>query len=210
MAKGKAPAPEGQQQPKIDSFAKKTQTWKRDFKNSIEVDRKVVRFVVSSNQALSIIENREFRELLPKEYQPPNRHTFTTLMLDNAYLFTKAAVQAMMSSNPNMFMGCQVDHTTAGNYDQFGSFCVQFIDEDFKLHSVSTGTFPYEGPHTGDALYNSCEDAQGLVNEWNLDKFQRVYTTDSYTGNKKGFDNKPDIYWIPCLAHQMHNTVKMA
>ena len=207
-AKGEAPASEEQQQLKIDNLLKKTQTWKRDSKNSIEMDRSIVRFVASTNQPLSVIENNEFREILPKEYQPPNRHTFTTLMLHNAYLFTKGAVQAMMSSNPNMFMGCQVDHTTAGNYDQFGSFCVQFLDEDFKLHSLSTGTFPYTGQHTGDALYDSCEGDHGLVKEWSLDKFTRVYTTDSYTGNKKGFDNKHDIYWLPCLAHQMHNTVK--
>ena len=86
-----------------------------------------------------------------------------------------------------MFIGLQVDHSTAGNYDQFGSFCVQYVDEDFKLHSVSTGTFPYTGRHTADALYDSVEGAQGLVQDWNLQRFKRVYTTDSYSGNKAGF-----------------------
>ena len=129
-------------------------------------------------------------------------------MLHNGYQLTKGAVQHEISSNPNRFIGLQVDHTTAGNYDPFGSFCVQFIDNEFNLHSVSTGTFPYTGQHTGDALYASCEGDQGLVKEWNLDKFTRVYTTDSYSGNKKGFGNRPDIYWVPCLPHQFHNTVK--
>ena len=79
---------------------------------------------------------------------------------------------------------------------------------DFKLHSVSTGTFPYTGRHTADALYASVEGAQGLVQDWNLQSFTRVYTTDSYSANKAGFCNKPNIYWVPCLAHQFHNTVK--
>ena len=93
-----------------------------------------------------------------------------------------------------MFIGLQVDHTTAGNYDPFGSFCVQFIDKEFNLHSISTGTFPYTGLHTGDAIYDSCEGDQGLVKDWRLEKFTRVYTTDSYSGNKKGFGNRANIY----------------
>ena len=120
----------------------------------------------------------------------------------------KNAVQENISLDPNMFIGLQVDHSTAGNYDQFGSFCVQYVDKDFKLHSVSTGTFPYTGRHTADALYDSVEGTQGLVKDWKLERFTRVYTTDSYSGNKAGLSNKPNIYWVPCLAHQFHNTVK--
>ena len=122
-----------------------------------------------------MIECIEFRDILPKEYQPPNRNTFTKVILHNGYKFTKYAVQEKISSNPNMFIGLQVDHSTAGNYDQFGSFCVQFIDEDFNLHSVSTGTFQYKGKHTGEALYDSCEGDQCLVKDWKLERFTSVY-----------------------------------
>ena len=207
-ATGKSIDTEEHKQPKIDTQFGKTITWKRESKKSVHWDRKILSFVCDTGQALSTIENKYFRELLPKEYQPPNRKTFTTKILHNGYICTRNAVQENILSNPNMFIGLQVDHSTAGNYDTFGSFCVQYIDQDFKLHSVSTGTFPYTGRHTAEALYESVEGAQGLVQVWNIQRFKRVYTTDSYSGNKAGFGNKPDIYWVPCLAHQFHNTVK--
>ena len=208
--KGISPDTEEQVQPKIDTkFESENKIkWKRDSKKSIDYDRKLLRFFVKTSQSFTIVECREFRDITPNQYQPPSRKTFTKVILHNGYNFTLSAVQEQITSNPNMVIGLQVDHTTAGNYAQFGSLCIQFVDADFNLRSVSTGTFPYEGKHTGDALYDSCEGAKGLVKEWKMDRFTRVYTTDSYTGNKKGFGNKPNIYWVPCLAHQFHNTVK--
>ena len=207
-ATGKSIDTEEQQQPKIDTQFGKTITWKRQSKKSVHWDRKILRFICETGQALSTIEKKSFRDLLHPEYQPPNRKTFTRNIVHNGYIRTRNAVQEIILSNPNKFIGLQVDHSTAGNYDTFGSFCIQFVDQNFELHSVSTGTFPYTGRHTAEALYESIEGDQGLVQVWNLQRFKRVYTTDSYSGNKAGFSNKTDIYWVPCLAHQFHNTVK--
>ena len=196
-------------QPKIDTkLENKRKTWPRDHKKSILCDRQLLRAICKNGLSINIIEDPEFRLLLPKDYQPPNRQTFTNKMLHNGYKLTKAAVQNEISSNPNKFIGLQVDHSTAGNYEQFGSFCVQFVDNDFNLRFMSTGTFPYIGQHTGEAIYESCEGPQGLVDEWDLAKFTRVYTTDSFSGNKKGLSKKGNIYWIPCMAHLLHNIIK--
>ena len=85
-------------QPKIDTqFEKKNTTWKRESKKSVHWDRLVLRFFTNTGQSISVIENKEFRELLPKEYQAPNRQTFMTEMLHNGYMFTKNAVQEKIS-----------------------------------------------------------------------------------------------------------------
>ena len=48
----------------------------------------------------------------------------------------------------------------------------------------------------------------GLVDQWNLNKFNRVYTTDSYSSNVAAFQDIETISWVPCLAHVIHNVGK--
>ena len=47
--------------------------------------------------------------------------------------------------------------------------------------------FKYEGKHTAEALFDSCEGDEGLMNQWNQGKFKRVYSTDSFSANAKAF-----------------------
>ena len=206
--KGKGNEPDADQPKIATKLGKKKATWPRDHIKSIEWDRQILRAICKNGLPISLIEDPEFRLLLPKEYQPPNRQTFTNKMLHNGYQLTRTAVQNEISSNPNKFIGLQVDHSTAGNYDPYCSFCVQFVDDDFNLRSLSTGTFLYIGQHTGEAIYEACEGSQGLVKEWDLSTFIRVYTTDSFSGMKKGLGNRDNIYWIPCMAHLLHNIIK--
>ena len=158
-----------QQTTKISSYVQKVPTWKRGSKSSIEVDRKIVKFVVSTNQALSVIENQEFRDLLPREYQAPNRKTFTNVCLDSCFQATKEKIQADICSHSSSYIGLQVDHTTASNYGPYCSLCIQYIAEDFSLKSISLGTFLYTGKHTAEALYKSCEGERegerGLIHQ---------------------------------------------
>ena len=203
---GKDPDPD---QPKIDKkLENKKVYWPRDHEKSIFMDRQVLRTICKNGLSINIIEDTEFRGCLPKNYKPPNRQTFTNKILHNGYKYTKAAVLNEISSNPNKFIGLQVDHSTAGNYDQYGSFCVQFVDDNFNLRFLSTGASPYIGQHTGEAIYESCEGPQGIVEQWDLAKYTRVYTTDSFSGNKKGLSKRGNIYWIPCMAHLLHNIIK--
>ena len=83
-------------------------------------------------------------------------------------------------------------HTTASNYDPYCSLCIQYIDKDFSLKSISLGTFQYTGRHTAEALFKSCEGnddegVSGLVHEWKLENFNCVYTTDSFSSNVAAF-----------------------
>ena len=86
--------------------------------------------------------------------------------------------------------------------------CIQYIKDDFSLCSVSLGTFEYKGRHTAEALYNSCEGKGGLVDKYKLNKFNRFYTTDSFSSNVAAFKDIEGIDWLPCMAHVMHNVVK--
>ena len=51
----------------------------------------------------------------------------------------------------------------------------------------------------------SVEGEGGLIQQWELERFKRVYTTDSYSANVKVFEDKVRV---PCFAHIIHNTIK--
>ena len=189
-------------------FVIKTADWKPDGKKTVEWDRKVIRVILSGNFSLATVENPEFRDLLPKEYTPPCRKTLTNKCLTTCYLATKEKLLFDIQSNSNKYIGLQVDHTTASNYDPYCSLCIQYIKDDFSLCSVSLGTFEYKGRHTAEALYNSCEGPGGLVDKYKLHKFNRFYTTDSFSSNVAAFKDSEGIDWLPCMAHVMHNVVK--
>ena len=74
---------------KISSYVTITAQWKRDAKSTVEWERKIVQFVVATNQSLSVVENPYFRALLPKEFVPPCRKTFTDVCLDTCFEQTK-------------------------------------------------------------------------------------------------------------------------
>ena len=44
----------------------------------------LVKFVDATNQALSVVESPEFRDLLPKEFNPPCRKTFTMSQMSHS------------------------------------------------------------------------------------------------------------------------------
>ena len=48
----------------------------------------------------------------------------------------------------------------------------------------------------------------GLIEQWNLSKFNRVYTTDSFSSNVAAFKDVETIGWVPCMAHVIHNVIK--
>ena len=197
-----------QEPPTMTTFVTKTADWKPNAKKTVEWERKILKFIFSTNQPLSVVENREFKDLLPEGFKPPCRKTLTNKCLPTCYLATKEKLLFEIQSNSNKFIGLQVDHTTASNYDPYCSLCIQYIKDDFTLCSVSVGTFEYKGRHTAIALYDSCEGEGGLVDQWKLNKFNRVYTTDSFSSNVAAFKDHDNIAWVPCMAHVIHNVVK--
>ena len=148
--------------------------------------------MVDTNQPLSVVENKYFRDLLPKDFVAPCRKTFKNVCLETCYQETKDKLLFDIRSHTSKYIGIQVDHTTASNHDPYCSLCIQFINDDFSLRSISVGMFEYRGKHTSDALYESCEGKGGLVEKWKLQDFKCVYTTDSFSANVAAFI---DIYW---------------
>ena len=87
--------------PKITLFVTRTAEWKRNGRNTVEWERNIVKFVVATNQPLSVVENPHFRELLPKEFMAPCRKTFTNVCLETYYQETKEKLlydEVMVSS----------------------------------------------------------------------------------------------------------------
>ena len=138
--------------PPITSYVTKSTEWKRDGKRMLEWQRKIVKFVVDTNQPLSVFENKYFRDLLPKDFVAPCRKTFKNVCLETCYQETKDKLLFDIRSHTSKYIGIQVDHTTASNHDPYCSLCIQFINDDFSLRSISIGMFEYREKHTSDAL----------------------------------------------------------
>ena len=49
----------------------KAGTWKPDSPNVVSLERKIIKFIVATNQSLSVVDNEDFRDLLPKEIPAP-------------------------------------------------------------------------------------------------------------------------------------------
>ena len=86
--------------------------------------------------------------------------------------------------------------------------CIQYVNDAFRVRSISVGKFGYTGKHTAEALHASCEGPGSLVELWGLQNFKCVYTTDSYTTNVAAYKYLDSIVWVPCTAHAIHNTIK--
>ena len=82
---------------------------------------------------------------------------------------------------------------------------MQYVKDDFTLGAISFRAVQYEGKQTVEHLIKSVKGEGGLIQQWDLERFKRVYTTDSYSANVKAFE---DELWAPCFAHIIHNTVK--
>ena len=172
------------------------------------MQKRVLKFVVGTNQSLSIVDNPLFHDLLPAEFVAPSRKYFTNVCLTTAYENTKEKLLYDITNRSCKYVGIQVDHTTAKNFNPYGNMCLQFVNDDFTVHCVSIGNFEYTDKHNAQALFNSCEGEGGLVDTWGLKDFKRVYTTDSFSGNVKAFKDCETVGWVPCMAHVIHNTVK--
>jgi len=74
---------------KIHSYMKKTADWRPNGKKSIAMQRKVVMFVLGTNQSLSIVDNPLFCASMPDDFIPLSRKKFTNVSLPTAYENTK-------------------------------------------------------------------------------------------------------------------------
>ena len=49
----------------------------------------MIKFIVATNQSLSVVDNEEFRDLLPKEFHAPSQKTLTQKCLVSCFEHTK-------------------------------------------------------------------------------------------------------------------------
>ena len=70
---------------KIHSYVSRPAEWKPDGKKSVEWQQKILKFVVGTNQSLSVIDNPYFHALLPAEFVAPSRKYFTNVCLTTTF-----------------------------------------------------------------------------------------------------------------------------
>ena len=127
---------EGKNTNEITSYFSRVGSWKKDSKNAVEYERKLVKFVASTNQSLAVIDNPEFRDLLPKEFNPPCRKSFTEKCSYTCFKPTKEKLLSDIKKQSTTYIGIQFAHTKASNYTPYDNKCVQHIKDDFKLRAL--------------------------------------------------------------------------
>ena len=144
------------------NYMRKLGNWKVGSEKYVAMEKKLVKFVVSTNQPLSVVENEYFQDLLHPDFKAPCRKSFTQRSIVSCYEHTKEAFLFDINTTCTKNIGIQVDHTTAKNLTPFGNMCVQHIKDDFsRIH-----TEPYQCDHCSKAF--SQHD--------NLTKHMRLHT----------------------------------
>lgn len=73
--------------------------------------------------------------------------------------------------------------------------------------TYSLGAVPFEDPHhTGENIAKVLSNI--LQQTLNTKDFRPVITTDSAANMQKGIGLMEGCFWIPCILHCIHNSVK--
>lgn len=75
------------------------------------------------------------------------------------------------------------------------------------MKTYSLGAIPFNNPyHTGE---NICKVLSTILEKTlNASDFKPVITTDSAANMIKGIEKMDGCFWVPCILHCIHNSVK--
>ena len=124
----------------MTNYYGKLHSWKPDSPHVVEFERKIIKFIVATNQSLSVVDNEKFRDLLPKQFNAPSRKTLTQKCLVSCFEHTKKKLLFDINKTSTKYIGIQIDHTTASNYMPFGNMSMQYVKDDFTLGAIILAT----------------------------------------------------------------------
>ena len=166
--------------------------------------RLLARFVITSNSALSIIENQQLKEFLDSVSEPKYSMPSTNYLKNNIMLPMLNETEKNMKTElvKVQAIGLTSDGWQSEPGDCYESLTVHWVDEsESVLKKCVLGIIPINERHTSENIYELIEGTNGILAKWDLLDKPRTYVTDNASNVVKAFS---DDSWLGCFAHTLN------
>ena len=167
------------------------------------------KFIVDTHQPLSVVENKAFREMIKSHNQhakPMSNIKVKNIVIELEHAMREAGIEKMKG----LSVSFTLDHWTSKANQNCTGFTVHFLDDDWKMISMTLGIILHEGGTTSDELVSSFIDLH----------FKQLKTavavvfagTTDTTANMNKFGMKLEdlgICHIYCTDHVLQLTCKL-
>ncbi|KAL4083415.1 hypothetical protein QTP88_028731 [Uroleucon formosanum] len=167
-----------------------------------EIDKCVVKMIVSDYQPLSIVENVGFLEYTKKLqplYSVPSRKLLTTKFLPQEYNVISSKLKLILENI------CIVNLTSDCNKSYLTVTC-HFIHNN-RLHSPVLATREVKDSHTG---LNIATALTHIFNEWSIANKIVTIASDNGSNIKNAINEHLLKYHHPCVVHTLNLSVNEA
>ena len=146
----------------------------------------IAEYLIGSLVPLSTVDMKEFRHMICTisggSYDPPYRKYFTKTLLPKMMEDTTKEMRRELQT----IRGCGVttDAWTSLATEDYVTYTIHYITDDWKLNSKVLSTYSLEERHTADSL---AKDMKLMEEKWGLNKllFSPVYVHDNATKASK-------------------------
>ena len=161
----------------VGSFAQ-GQPYDRQSKRWNELTKTVTYCIVKDGLPLNSIEKDGFKQMLQKfdpRYEPPSRNYISRTSLPELYAATVEKVKKKLSKVT--YFASTTDMWSSISLIPYFSYTIHFVDDEWKIQSLSLGTHFLPADHTAEIL---AEAMESTLREWELKPSQQVsLTTDN-------------------------------
>lgn len=171
------------------------------------IDEQLVRMIVKEYQPFSIVEDKEFVNLLAMlnpAYKLPNRKTLSSSLISQAYQKTIEAVKNRIELSYAVCI--TTDAWTSITNESYIAITAHFFDENLILQSVLLECVEYLERHTAE---NLSQQMQRCFQEWQIENKVVAVVSDN-AANIKAAIRIGNWRHIGCFAHKINLIVQDA
>lgn len=172
-----------------------------------EIDKCVVKMIVSDYQPLSIVENVGFLEYTKKLqplYSVPSRKLLTTKFLPQEYNVISSKLKLILENVNDLSI--TTDMWTSDCNKSYLTVTCHFIHNN-RLHSPVLATREVKDSHTG---LNIATALTHIFNEWSIANKIVTIVSDNGSNIKNAINEHLLKYHHPCVAHTLNLSVNEA
>lgn len=170
-----------------------------------KIDLQLVKMIAADYQPFSIVESKEFQNLLKMfnpSYTLPSRKTVTNNLLP--LLYNKVAEEVRAKLQTARAVTVTTDGWTSMSNESYIAVTVHFIDEECTMRSFVLSCFCFKEKHTAAHLG---KEVQRVLNEWEVGNKVVAIVTDN-AANIKAAVRLYGWKHIPCYAHTLNLIVQ--
>ena len=176
--------------------------------NSDRFTKALVEFVAATDQSLSIVDSKYFRNLftsIGSKVKIPCRKTFTQRLLRNYYTNMKNDIILSLESKKEKVMCITTDSWSNSNNETFLGLTVHYVNDDYFLAHHTISLKYLSGSHT--SVYIS-ETIKEILSEWKIKDFVKFGCSDNGANFSRALEFLDFLTPIPCSCHCLNLCVE--